>query len=171
MIYDRNAALAQRLTLPVFAWHEDAAHDERLRLGKRHRKWLALRWHVQEGLPVASDLQGARTPNEKTLIIMSRLGMIYEPDDTPIRWVDKRLEVTRDGQAAVTWWHGTWAPMTCAPTWGLPILCAIPGNERWPDRFYAMRAEKRGDDLVWLTPNSGTSFYDKWTAGYWRALP
>ena len=171
MIWDRNAALAQRLTLPAFAWHEDAAEDERLRLGKRHRKWLALRWHVQDGLPAPSDLQGAKAPGLKAAARMAQLGLIQSEEHEGTYHFFREITVTRDGQAAVTWWQDTWAPMTCAPTWGLPILCAIPGNDRWPDRFYAMRAEKRMDEIVWITPNSGTSFYDKWAEGYWRAIP
>lgn len=166
MIWDRNAALSQRLTLPPLSWHEEASEDERLRLGKLHRKWLALRWHVQEGLPVTSDLQGAKAPGQKAVASMAQLGLIQYH-------FFRKITVTRDGQAAVSWWQDTWAPMTCAPTWGLPILCAIPrdGSGRWPDRFYAIRAERRMDEIVWITPDSGTTFMDKFPNAYWRAIP
>ena len=171
MIWDRDAALVHKLTRPPFDWYEEAAQDERLKLGKRHRKWLALRWHVQEGRPVSSYLQGAKSLGQKSAARMAQLGMIQCEELKGSHHFLRHVTVTRDGQAAVTWWQDTWAPMSCAPTWGLPILCAIRGNDRWPDRFYAMRAEKRQAEIVWITPNSGTSFLDNFTEGYWRAIP
>lgn len=171
MITDPQTARLREAIGLEYDWHREAREDERLRLGKRHRKWLTLTYLAQECRQIPSHLQGASVPSEKTLITMSRLGMIHEPDDTALPWQRKRLVVTRDGQAAVTWHYGVWAPLSCAPTWGLPILVRLPGNDRWPDRFFAMRGEWRGDDLYWITPTSGTTYTDKWTDGEWRPIP
>lgn len=170
MITDPQAAKIAETYGPGYSWHREAAADERLRLGKRYRRWLTLRYLAQEGRPIPSHMQGAAVPSEKALITMSRLGMIHEPDDTALRWQSKRLIVTRDGQAAVTWHYNVWAPLSCAPTWGLPILVRLPGGDRWPDRVFAMRAERRGDELVWLRPD-GQAYTDRFTTGEWRAIP
>lgn len=171
MITDPQAARMAEAIGSGFSWHREAREDERLKLGKRHRKWLSLTWLAQTGQPIPSHMQGARVPGERTLIVMHRLGLIHEPDDTCIPWHRKALRVTRDGQGAVTWHHNVWAPLDCAPTWGLPILVRVPGNDRWPDRFFAMRGERHGDELVWITPSHGTTYTDKWTTGEWRAIP
>lgn len=166
MITDPQAAKIAEVFGQGYSWQIEAAADERLRLGKLHRKWLSLTWLAQEGRPVPPHLQGARVPSERALIVMSRLGLI----DTPIPWQRKRLHVTRDGQAAVTWHASVWVPLDCAPTWGLPILVRLPGGDRWPDRIFAMRAEQRGDELVWLRPD-GQAYTDRFIAGEWRAIP
>lgn len=166
MIIDKTRA---QILHPEFSWHHEAANDERLKLGRRYRKWLTFRYLCQTDQPTPSWMQGVMTPGEPTLEKMWNLGLIAGEDRSPRALA--KTHVTRDGQAAVTWWYNVWAPFDCAPTWGLPILCAIPGNDRWPDRFYAMRGEWRGDELLWVTPRSGTTFTDKWTDGVWRALP
>ena len=154
-----------------YAWHREAREDERLKLGKRHRKWLSLRYLAQTNQLILSQFQGAAIPHEKALLTMKRLGMIdHHPEDARTAFLRDWI-VTRDGQAAVTWHYNVWAPLDCAPTWGLPILVRVPGNDRWPDRFFAMRGERQGDDLVWITPSHGTTYTDKWTTGEWRPIP
>jgi hypothetical protein len=156
-----------------FRWYQEAAADERLKLGRRYRKWLTFKYECQ--LDNRPTHQGVQVPGERVLNHMLGLGLItYDgPQKYPLATRDWR--VTRDGQAAVTWHYDLWAPMDCAPTWGLPILCAIPGDDRWHDRFYVMRAERRINELVWelvwITPSSGATLTDRFTAGLWRAIP
>lgn len=170
MITDPAAARMAE-AIGAYRWQIECRFDERLKLGARHRKWLTFRYLVQEGMPIPSHLQGPRVPSEKALIQMKRLGLIEcAPDDIRI-WFKRDWTVTRDGQGAVTWHYNVWAPLECAPTWGIPILVRLPHTDRWPDRFFAMRGERRDGELYWITPISGTTYTDRFKTGEWRAIP
>lgn len=170
MITDPAAARMNE-SFGAYRWQIECRDDERLKLGARHRKWLTLRYLAQNRLPVPSHIQGARAPGPKVTARMQALGLI-ECVETETRYHFKReWTVTRDGQGAVTWHYNVWAPLECAPTWGIPILVRLPHTDRWPDRFFAMRGERRNGELYWITPISGTTYTDRFETGDWRAIP
>lgn len=171
MIIDPQSARLREAIGAEYGWQRECAGDRRLQLGKRHRKWLTMRYLVQTGQPTPAHLQGAVCPNAKTAAELQSLGLIEcWPEDNRTHWL-RDWTVTRDGQGAVTWHYHVWAPLDCAPTWGIPILVRLPGNDRWPDRFFAMRGEWRDGELYWITPTSGATYTDRFETGEWRAIP